>query len=248
MKRVITNETCGLYHTPQCDLLNMPSCEVCVMNGKEEESGQVISDLEVLSSLLPESGIHPLFDTDECRLCKKPHPNKRAYYGLMDLGHPEPKRSKRSVIGLKVKSAVGSLVPVQISVCNACRKRILMLEYLPILLPLVVGILTLVVLMLPGVSDALERIAMLLPFALFLVLVVAAAVAGRVLANTLEKRYAEQTELDPFNLPILKEMKENGWFPINVNGKRLRLVFVKKRMHMGVGTGTPEDAICPAEQ
>lgn len=248
MKRVITNEKCRLYHTPHCDLLNMPSCEVCIMNGKDEESEQVAHDLEVLSSLLPEGGIHPLFDTDECRLCKKPHPNKRAYYGLMDLGHVEPKRTKRSIIGLKIKSAVGSLLPVQISVCNACRKRILTLEYLPILLPLFVGILTLVALMLPGVSDALERIAMLVPFALFLVLVVVSAIVGRVLSNVLEKRYAKQTELDPFNLPILRQMKETGWFPINVNGKRLRLVFVKKRMHMGVGTGTPEDAICPVEQ
>lgn len=248
MKRVITNEKCRLYHTPHCDLLNMPSCEVCIMNGKDEESEQVAHDLDVLSSLLPEGGIHPLFDTDECRLCKKPHPNKRAYYGLMDLGHVEPKRTKRSIIGLKIKSAVGSLVPVQVSVCNACRKRILTLEYLPILLPLFVGILTLIALMLPGVSDALERVAMLLPFALFAALVVIAAIAGRVLSNVLEKRYTKQTELDPFNLPILAQMKETGWFPINVNGKRLRLVFVKKRMQMGVGTGTPEDAVCPVEQ
>ena len=248
MKRIITNEKCRLYHTPHCDLLNMPSCEVCIMNGKEEESEQVANDLDVLASLLPEGGIYPLFSTEECRLCKKEHPNKRAYYGLMDLGHVEPKRTKRSIIGLKVKSAVGSLVPVQISVCNACRKRILVLEYLPILLPLIVGIVTLIALMLPGVSDALERTATLLPFALFVALVLISAIAGKVLSNVLEKRYAKLTELDPFQLPILKQMREKGWFPLNVNGKRLRLVFVKKRMHMGVGTGTPEDAVCPIEQ
>ncbi len=248
MKRVITNENCRLYHTPHCDLLNMPSCEVCIMNGKEDEAEQVANDLDVLSSLLPEGGIHTLFDTEECRLCKKEHPNKRAYYGLMDLGHPEPKRTKRSIIGLKVKSAVGSLVPVQVAVCNPCRKRILMLEYLPILLPLFVGILTLIVLMLPGVSDALERIATLLPFGLFVALVLLSAILGRVFANVLEKRYAKLTELDPFALPVLKEMKHKGWFPINVNGKRLRLVFVRKRMTMGVGTGTPEDAVCPVAE
>lgn len=248
MKRVITNENCRLYHTPHCDLLNMPSCEVCIMNGKEDESEQIANDLDVLFSLLPEGGIHTLFDTEECRLCKKEHPNKRGYYGLMDLGHVEPKRTKRSIIGLKVKSAVGSLVPVQVAVCNPCRKRILTLEYLPILLPLFVGILTLIVLMLPGVSDALERIATLLPFALFVALVLLSAILGRVFSNVLEKRYAKVTELDPFELPVLKEMKQKGWFPINVNGKRLRLVFVKKRMTMGVGTGTPEDAVCPAAE
>jgi len=249
MNRIIDNKECPLYHTPDCDLLNMPSCPECIMNGKDEDDARhAMEDLEVLRGLLPEEGVHPLFAGDDCQLCKKTPPNKKAYYGLMDLGHPEPKRSKRSVIGIKIKSAVGSLVPIQLGVCSPCRRRILTLEYLPLLLPLAAGIVSLAVLLLPGVSDALEATSMLLPFAVFVGVVVIAAVAGRLITNALEKRYAQVTELDPFNLPILHDMREKGWFPLNTNGKRLRLVFVRKRMRMGVGTGTPEDAVCPVHE
>lgn len=247
MNRVIDNTACPLYHTPECDLLNMPACEKCIVNGREEDDAkQIKADLDTLTALLPEGGVYPLFAGDECQLCKKDPPNKKAFYGLLDLGHPEPKRTKRSVIGIKIKAAVGSLVPIQIGVCAACRKRILMLEYLPVLLPLAAGVVALGALLLPGVSDSLEQAGMLIPLAVFAGVVVIAALAGRLITGMLEKRYAKLTALDPFELPILRKMREKGWFPINTNGKRLRLVFTKKRMQMGVGTGTPEDAVCPA--
>lgn len=248
MNRVIDNTACPLYHTQECDLLNMPACEKCMINGKDEDDvKQIKADLDTLCALLPEGGVSSLFSGDGCRLCKKDPPEKKAFYGLLDLGHAEPKRTKRSIIGIKIKAAVGSLIPIQIGVCAACRKRILMLEYLPVLLPLAAGVLTLAALLLPGVSDSLERVGMLIPLAVFAGAVLIAALAGRLIAGALEKRYAKQMTLDPFELPTLREMRAKGWFPINTNGKRLRLVFARKRMQMGVGTGTPEDAVCPTE-
>ena len=104
------------------------------------------------------------------------------------------------------------------------------------------GILTLIALTLPGVSDALERTSAILPFAIFTGIVLVAAVAGRLSASALHSRYEELTHLDPFELPTLREMKDKGWFPLNTNGKRLRMIFVKKRMRMGVCTGTPKEA------
>lgn len=246
MERNITKESCKLYHTVYCDMLNMPACAGCVASG-EENCDQIIQDLDVLKGLLPEGGLHHLFAGEDCVLCKR-EPGKRAYYGLLDLGHPEPKRTKRSVIGLKIKSTVGSLIPVQLGVCGACRRRILTLEYLPVALPLLVGILALLALALPGISDALERVAMILPFAVFVAAVLIAVVVGKVITGALSKRYAEATRLNPFEIPTLRDMKEKGWFPLNASGKLLRLVFVKKRMRMGVGTGTPEDATCPVQE
>ena len=241
MRRTITNTSCRLYHTAQCDLLNMPSCAECMLNNDPEAAEQAVQDMQTLMNLMPEGGISHLFAGDECVLCKG-KPNKREYYGLLDIAHPEPKRTKRSVLGLKVKSAVGSLIPVQLGVCNACRKRILRLEYLPVTLPVYFGVASLLALTIPGVSDMLERTAAVLPFAIFVAAVVIGAVAGKLISSALRKRYAEKTVLDPFELPTLKEMKDKGWFPLNTNGKRLRLIFVKKRMRMGVGTGTPEEA------
>ncbi len=241
MRRKITNTSCRLYHTAQCDLLNMPSCEECMLSRDEEAADQVMQDMQTLMNLMPEGGISNLFAGDECVLCKG-KPNKREYYGLLDMGHAEPKRTKRSVLGLKMKSAVGSLVPVQIGVCNACRKRILRLEYLPVTLPVYLGVAVLLALSIPSVSDMLEKTAAVLPFLIFAVTVGVGVAAGKIISTLLRKRYAELTVLDPFELPTLKEMKDRGWFPLNTNGKRLRLVFVKKRMRMGVGTGTPEEA------
>ncbi len=241
MGRKITNTECKLYHTLHCDLLNMPSCAECMVNSTEEGPEQTIKDMDILMGLLPEGGIHHLFSGRECVLCKG-KPNKRDYYGLIDLAHPEPKRTKRSVIGLKVKSAVGSLIPVQLGVCDKCRKRILRVEYLPVTLPVFAGMFTLLALSIPGISDALERIAAVLPFSVFIAVVVIGALAGKLISSALEKRYDKVMYLDPFELPTLREMKEKGWFPLNTNGKRLRMIFVKRRMRMGVGTGTPEEA------
>lgn len=239
--RRITNTSCKLYHTAQCDLLNMPSCAECILNSDPEAAEQVMQDMQILMNLMPEGGISHLFAGDDCVLCKG-KPNKREYYGLLDIAHPEPKRTKRSVLGLKVKSAVGSLIPLQLSVCNACRKRILRLEYLPVTLPVYLGAAALLALTIPGVSDAIERTSAVLPFVIFVAAVVIGAVAGKFISSALRKHYAELTVLDPFELPTLAQMKEKGWFPLNTNGKRLRLIFVKKRMRMGVGTGTPEEA------
>ena len=241
MGRKITNAECKLYHTAQCDLLNMPSCAECMVNSTEEGADQTIKDMDILMELLPKGGIHHLFSGSDCVLCKG-KPNKRDYYGLIDLAHPEPKRSKRSVIGLKVKSAVGSLVPVQLGVCNACRKRILRVEYLPVTLPVFLGMFVLLALSIPGISDALERTAAVLPFVIFIAVVAIGAVAGKLISSALSKLYDKVMYLDPFELPTLREMKEKGWFPLNTNGKHLRMIFVKRRMRMGVGTGTPEEA------
>ncbi len=243
MQRNIHNKDCKLYHTQQCDLLNMASCDECIVNGKDDDAELIKHDLDILLGLLPSGGVSPLFDTEECVLCKG-EKNKRSCYGLIDLGHAEPKREKRSIIGLKVRARVGSLLPVQLSVCRACKRRLLILDYLPIALPVVIGLAVLLVFMLPGVTASLERTATIMPFALFIVSILLASVLGSLFARTLGVRYAKYTYLDVFELPLLKEMKEKGWFPLNMSGKKPRLIFVRNRMRMGVGTGTPTDSTC----
>ena len=48
-------------------------------------------------------------------------PGKRVCYGMTDLGNPEPKREGRNFIGMKTKLRIGSLLPIQLSCCAACR-------------------------------------------------------------------------------------------------------------------------------
>jgi hypothetical protein len=242
MTRSITNKACKLYHTEYCDLLHMRSCEACFVKS-DEDCQAVVSDLDVLKTLLPDEGLHTLFETAECQLCKTDKKGEQAYYGLLDLGHPEPRRSKRSILGMKVNCKTGSLAPVQVSVCKKCRRRLLLLEYLPILIPLIVGILTLVLLLQPGVADGMERYNMLMPFVLFAVLILIAMVFGAILKRGLRMKYAKEMHLDFFEIPLLKKMKEKGWIPLSTSANAVRMVFTKQRMTQGVLTGTPEEAL-----
>ncbi|MDL2217984.1 hypothetical protein LJC27_04935 [Christensenellaceae bacterium OttesenSCG-928-M15] len=242
MGRNITNADCKLYHTEYCDMLNMQSCAACFVQSKSNEEA-VVADLKVLKELLPEEGVHTLFETEECQLCKGEQRGERAYYGMLDLGHPEPKREKRSALGIKVNTKTGSMVPVQVSTCKKCRNRILMLEYLPILLPLAIGLVTLLLLLIPDISDGMERYNMLMPFAVFAVLILLAMVIAALLKRSLRRQYKKEMHLDFFEIPLLNKLKEMGWIPLTTSGTEVRMVFTKKRMSQGVGTGTPGDAL-----
>lgn len=241
MSRTITNKDCKLYHTKYCDMLNMQSCDACFVNERKNYD-DVISDLDVLEELLPEEGIHSQFDGDECVLCRGDEKGKKEYYALLDLGHPEPKRTKRSAIGIKVTSKTGSMVPVQLSTCKACRRRVLILDYLPVLLPVLAGLITLLILLIPDVSDWMEQFSMLMPFAFFAVVVLLAMVVAAALKRALRMRFQAKMHLDPFEIPLLEKMRHKGWFPLSTSGTAIRFVFTKKRMRQGVCTGTPADA------
>ena len=244
MSRRITDSECRLYHTEYCDLLNMQSCEKCFVQEKKEYES-IISDLDVLKTLLPEEGVHSLFESEACLFCKK-KTTPRAYYALLDLGHPEPKRVKRSVVGLKVKSRTGSMLPAQISTCATCRRRMLTLEYLPVLLPILSGLLMLLIFLIPGVTDGMEKYSMLMPFALFSVVVALSAVVAWILKKSLHSKYSRDMHMSPFDIPLLAKMQKMGWFPLSTSGNTVRMVFTRNRMRQGLGTGTAADAL--AEQ
>lgn len=243
MQRLISDQSCKLYHTAYCDLLNMPTCEDCFVN-KRTDADQVIADLDVLRSLMPAEGITHLFTGEECLFCKG-RPNKRAYYAMLDMGHAEPVREKRTVIGMKTKTRVGSMLPVQVSTCAQCRKRIRTLDNLPLLLPLVLCAITLIVLMIGAVSEPLVRVHPALPFLIFLGVTLVGVVLGRVVTNALRRSYVKLTKLDPMEIPTIAHMRDKGWFFLS--GKTPKMIFTKKRMRMGVGTGTREEAFCTWE-
>ena len=133
MKKTAT--TCPLYGKPECDVLNMQSCKDCPMRDQEVRENMQ-SDVRLFTSLLPEEGIAPLFESPDCQLCRGEDKNPRDGYGILDLGHREPKRTVRSgFLRLKKKDPVGFIAPLQFAICKKCRQRLLLLEYLPLLAP-----------------------------------------------------------------------------------------------------------------
>lgn len=241
MAREIQGEGCALRDTKYCALLHMASCENCAAYGHEQGDLERLSaDLDVLMSLLPEGGVAPLFLAEECQLCKGTAPNPRACYAMVDMAHAEPRRKKASVIGVKVKSPVGSLVPVQVACCAACRKRLRILEYLPVVVPLAVAILALLLVNIPPIGDALKAINPSLPAVFFIAATALGYLGGRIAAARQQRIYAESMELDILNLPVFRAMREKGWFPLTAErGGHVRPVFLKERLKEGVCTGEP---------
>ena len=236
MANYIDNKNCKLYGSEYCELLNMPSCENCAF-GKlknDSEAEEAKRDLDVLMSLVPEEGVSSLFMSETCLLCKGEHPNKRSGYAMTDIGHPEPERMHRNVIGIKTKCRVGSLIPVQIACCSRCRRNYFLVEYLPTIFAIVVAILALLVFSARGVHEPLTAVNELLPLGLFIVLVVIGYFVGKLLRGGLKKAKSRETEFDIWQLPTMQKLKKLGWQPLSADKGVSRMVFTKKRVTQGV--------------
>ncbi len=215
MQRLISNQACKLYHTQYCDLLNMPTCEDCFVN-KRADAEQVMADLDVLSALMPEGGITHLFTSEECQFCKG-QKGKRAWYAMLDMGHAEPARTERSVIGIKTKSKIGSMLPVQIAACNGCKTRMRRVDTLPMLIPIVFAAVALILLLIGPLNDAMARIHAIVPLGLFVVMTGLGILVGQLVKRQLTKSYAQVTRINPFEIPTIFAMQQKGWFVISSN-------------------------------
>ena len=232
------NKNCGFYGTEYCELLNMQSCDECAFGklSKEELEGAK-SDLDVLMAHIPEEGVASLFLSDTCLLCKGETKNKRTCYGMTDIVHPEPRRTKRNFIGIKTKCRVGSLIPVQIACCSRCRRNYFLVEYVPMCLSILLALIALVVLSFRSVSEPLAAVNEILPIALFAGAIVLGYLIGLLVRIALTNSKAKHTELHIWNLPLMKELHELGWQPLSEEKHVSRLVFTKKRVPKGVYTG-----------
>ena len=237
MANYIDNKNCEFYGTEYCELLNMQSCENCTFGKqKQEESEATKKDLDVLMSLVPEEGVASLFQSDTCLLCKGEKPGKRSCYGMLDIGHPKPERSRRSVIGLKTKCRVGSIIPLQIACCSRCRRNYFIVEYLPVFLSVLVAIIALSVISMRSVLEPLSAVSELLPLGVFVVAVLLGYFAGVLLRKSLKKAKSRETEFDVWRPPLLQKLKELGWQPLSTDKHVSHLVFTRKRVPQGVYT------------
>lgn len=145
-------EECSLRGTEFCSETDMTVCKQCpVGQSKDAQQESAIENLKVLRDLLPEGVLGNLANSTDCQLCAK-EPNKASLYAVVDFANAEPQTIKRSVIGTKVKSRIGSLLPVSIASCPECRRNYKLMS----LIRWGSGLVTLVVLMLllliPGIS------------------------------------------------------------------------------------------------
>jgi hypothetical protein len=233
MEKLPVNPNCELSQTKYCALLNMHACEACTVRDNENKA-DIKSDLDVYESLLPAGGVARLFEERDCQFCKTPEKRKRRVYAILDMAHPEPRRVQKWIFG-KRTSRIGTMIPLQMGVCQKCRTRFMMLEYLPMIVTVVVGIVALFVFTMDAVKGPLVDISMFAPFGGWLVSVLVAAILGKLIADALQRAWSKDMVTDVMKHPLIAEMTEKGWTPITAQS-RTKLRFSTSRLAKGLGT------------
>lgn len=247
MDRTIDNRECPLYGSRYCELLHMRTCAQCpLMRPNYGITPETLrADLDLYETLLPEGGIAQLFEARTCRLCRdEASAGRRQGYAIFNMAHPEPERMERGLIFGKRRAAAGTMVPVQLAVCQRCRRRLLLLDYLPVLLPTAVGALLLWLLAGSQASGALSRAAAYLPFVLWAGGVALAYGAGKLACRALRRRFGQDMYVNVLEQPTVAGMRARGWFPVPARDG-VKLVFSKSRLCSGLGTA-PDGAEAPA--
>ncbi len=223
--------------------MNNPDCPACdIGRAGAETQRSALEDFELLKALLPQEGITPLMKSETCLFCKGDKKNPRDYYAITDFAHKEPQRTKTSVIGIKVKANVGSLIPVQIACCKRCRRNFLMRDYLPWIITALVAVILIAVLSVVPLRESLVAINELLPLGIFAGVFIIGYFAGQLVKMSFVKAKESQTLFEVSELPIIKEMLEKGWFSLFGERKAPRLIFSKKRLERGWFSGDRVEA------
>ena len=238
MEKLPVNPNCELSGTKYCAMLNMHTCAACTVRDSANKA-EIKSDLDLYETLLPEGGIARLFESKDCQFCKTPVKGKRRGYAILDMAHPEPKRVQKWLFGSRT-ARIGTMVPVQMSVCPKCRSRFLMMEYLPVVIPVVVGFVALIVVSMDSVRNSLVNLSMFAPFGAWIVATLLGVIAGKLLTNGLERSWRKDMETDVMQHPVIAEMVNKGWTPITAKS-RTKLLFSKSRLAKGLGTGDGEE-------
>lgn len=191
------------------------------------------AEYDYVSRLLPGGDVAPLFASETCLFCKGDRPNPRTYYGITDMGHAQPESQKTSALGFRVKTKVGSMVPLQIAACAHCRRNHLIASYLKLVTIVVLMALSLLVLTLPPISKALLSVHEGLSLLVFVAMLPISWLLSMMLTNRFIAKHSAETRFDIAEIPFVQRMIEMGWFPLYDGGSVSRLVFSKKRLSQG---------------
>ncbi len=233
MEKLPVNPNCELSGTKYCAMLNMHVCSACTVRDSENKA-EIKTDLDLFETLLPDGGVAQLFESKECQFCKTPVKGTRRGYAILDMAHPEPKRVQKWLLGKRV-ARIGTMIPVQMGVCSKCRSRFLLMEYLPMIIPVVIGIAALFVLSLDAVKAPLVNLSMFAPFGAWILSVILGTILGKLVTDALERAWSGDMIVDVLTHPVIAQMTEIGWTPITAKS-RTKLLFSKSRLARGLGT------------
>ncbi len=230
------NENCVVTDTSICKWIDK-DCSECYIGGmkNEDDRKDALNNFEVMLSLLPDN-----FDDlsgEKCALCRK-DPRPRAGYALIDLGHkdPESKRGMFFGIGKKVRRRIGSLVPMNISICKECRSALRMFEAIKWLSIAVFAAVGIVIVTAPGINLGFEVSSSVYTYIIVIGGGVVGYLAGKLFSKQFIKAKSRQMYTNIFEMPICADMQERGWFLVQENnGDVTRYIFSRKPMLRKIG-------------
>ena len=198
---------------------------------KERNLEDLIEEREQnLKELLPDGSISPLHESKECLFCAGLDVGLREYYAITDLAHVEPKTTKRNVIGMEVDSEVGTILPVEIACCSRCKKNHQTANAIPILTMIATIILGIILLGLKPYNQWLVSVNEILPVVFFILLIPIGYFLGQLFRISYINKKSKRTIFDIFEIPMLKKMREFGWFSLFGKKDDTKLIFSRDRL------------------
>lgn len=225
---------CVLKDSVACEAMNNPPCANCEI-GKmsEDRQKEIMGDYELVLTLLPEGGVAPFYESETCLLCRDEPKNKRECYAIADFAHAEPQRTKPSAIGIRVKTSIGSLIPVQIAACSRCRRNLVTADYLQWVVMIIAGLIGLGALSVTTLRESLIGVNELLPLGIFIALIFVALFVGKWAQKLFIKRKSRETIMNVNELERIQALRDKGWFSVSDDKKTIRMLFSKKPLQHG---------------
>jgi hypothetical protein len=233
---MVKNENCVVTDSSICKWIDK-DCSNCYIGGmkNQDDRKDALNNFEAMLSLLPDN-----FDDlsgEKCAFCRK-DPRPRAGYALIDLGHkdPESKRGMFFGLGKKVRRRIGSLVPMNISICKECRSSIRRYEAIKWLSIAFFATLGIVLVAVPGINLGFDLANSMIPYLIVIAGGVVGYFAGKFIAKQFIKAKSRQMYTNIFEIPVCAQMQERGWFLVQENsGIVTRYIFSRKPMLRKVG-------------
>ena len=232
-------ENCLLSGTPHCRLLNMESCDKCFVDKlSEDDQKLVMEDICTVAAAMPYGGMEKLMYDDGCSRCADDEPNAAdGGYVRFSIAHLHPTASEERPKGSKAyKRDTSIVVPVQLPVCKKCKKRIQLINFLPLCLGICIAAIVFAVVSTRSVFETLTKSGRIIPLLVALIGVLAGVVIANIVKVRLTNSAANKVFLEPGRIRSISELMNEGWFVVPSSELEMPYTFSKTPMKHGLLT------------
>ena len=226
-------KTCVIADSDLCNWLDKKGCYHCYISTlkSDEDKKTAMERWKTTLSYIPEN-IDDLHMGEDCQFCKGT-PQKKAGYASFEMAHPEPYSAKGMFFGIgkKVRTPVGSLVTMQVGICDDCKKAFRRMDYLHLGVFFGFLVAAFVLLLIPGFAEPMVNLFSLLPILFVALMALAGYFLGKQLGMNALKKASKTVKIDVAEIPLVRQMLQNGWFFFQMNNGMPRIYFKKTKTY-----------------